>query len=91
MAQIVAFFSLLNVILLIGLIWIYLSSFRKVRAQFTLGLVFFAALFLVQNLIALYSFLTMFMYYAAGVEGIVLAITVVQTAALSIMLWTGLR
>ena len=91
MAQIVAFFSLLNVILLIGLIWIYLSSFRKVRAQFTLGLVFFAALFLVQNLIALYSFLAMFMYYAAGVTGIVLAITVVQTAALSIMLWTGLR
>ena len=91
MAQIVAFFSLLNVILLIGLIWIYLSSFRKVRAQFTLGLVFFAALFLVQNLIALYSFLTMFMYYAAGVTGIVLAITIVQTAALSIMLWTGLR
>jgi len=91
MAQVVAFFSLLNVILLIGLIWIYLSSFRKVRAQFTLGLVFFAALFLVQNLIALYSFLAMFMYYAAGVTGIVLAITVVQTAALSIMLWTGLR
>lgn len=41
MAQIVALFSLLNVILLIGLIWIYMSSFRKVRAQFTLGLVFF--------------------------------------------------
>ncbi len=91
MAQIVALFSLLNVILLIGLIWIYMSSFRKVRAQFTLGLVFFAALFLVQNLIALYSFVTMFMYYAVGVTGIVLAITVVQTAALSIMLWTGLR
>jgi hypothetical protein len=91
MAEIVALFSLLNVILLIGLIWIYLSSFRKVRAQFTLGLVFFAALFLVQNLIALYSFLTMFMYYASGVTGIVMAITIVQTAGLSIMLWTGLR
>ena len=91
MAQIVAFFSFVNVMLLVGLIWIYLSSFRKVRAQFTLGLVFFAALFLVQNLIALYAFLNMFMYYATGVEGIVLAITVVQTAGLSIMLWTGLR
>jgi hypothetical protein len=91
MAEIVALFSLLNVILLIGLIWIYASGFRKIRAQFTLGLVFFAALFLVQNLIALYSFLTMFMYYASGVTGIVMAITIVQTAGLSIMLWTGLR
>ena len=91
MAEIVALFSLLNVLLLIGLIWIYLSSFRKIRAQFTLGLVFFAALFLVQNLIALYSFLAMFMYYASGVTGIVMAITIVQTAGLSIMLWTGLR
>jgi hypothetical protein len=91
MAEILALFSLLNVLLLIGLIWIYLSSFRKVRAQFTLGLVFFAALFLVQNLIALYSFITMFMYYASGVTGIVMAITIVQSAGLSIMLWTGLR
>jgi hypothetical protein len=91
MADIAAFFSLVNVLLLIGLIWIYVSSFRKVRAQFTTGLVFFAALFLVQNLIALYSFVTMFMYYASGVTGIVLAIAIVQTAGLGIMLWTGLR
>lgn len=90
-AQVAAFFSAINVLLLIGLIWVYAGSFRKVRAQFTLALVFFAALFLVQNLIALYSFLTMFMYYASGVEGIVLAITVVQSAGLAAMLWTGLR
>lgn len=91
MADIAAFFSLVNVLLLIGLIWIYVGSFRKVRAQFTAALVFFAALFLVQNLIALYSFVTMFMYYASGVTGIVLAIAIVQTAGLGIMLWTGLR
>ena len=91
MAQVAAFFSSINVLLLIGLIWIYASNFRKVRAQFTAGLFFFAALFLVQNLISLYSFLTMFMYYAAGVTGIVLAITVVQTAGLGVILWTGLR
>jgi predicted membrane protein len=91
MAQVAAFFSTVNVLLLLGLIWIYGSSFRKVRAQFTAGLLFFAALFLVQNLISLYSFLTMFMYYAAGVTGIVLAITIVQTAGLGVILWTGLR
>jgi len=91
MAQVAALFSTINVLLLIGLLWIYASSFRKIRAEFTVGLLFFAALFLVQNLISLYSFLSLFMYYAPGVTWIVLTITVVQTAGLGIILWTGLR
>ena len=91
MAQLAALFSAVNVILLLGLIWIYASSFAKVRAQFTAGLLFFAALFLVQNLISLYSFLAMFMYYASGVTWIVLTITVVQTAGLGVILWMALR
>lgn len=91
MAQIAALFSTVNVLLLIGLLWIYAGSFRRIQAEFTAGLLFFAALFLVQNLISLYSFLTMFMYYAPGVTWIVLTITVVQTAGLAIILWTGLR
>jgi len=86
-----ALFSAVNVLLLIALLWIYGVSFMKVRAQFTVGLLFFAALFLVQNLISLYSYLTMFMYYAPGVTWIVLSITVAQTAGLGIILWTGLR
>jgi hypothetical protein len=91
MAQVAAFFSGVNVLLLIGLLWIYASSFRRIRAEFTVGLLVFAGLFLLQNLISLYSFLTMFMYYAQGVTGMVLAITVVQTAGLGVILWTGLR
>ena len=90
-AQVAAFFSVVNVLLLAGLIWIYASNLRRVRAQFTAALVFFAVLFLVQNLISLYSFLTMFMYYASEVGGLVLAITLVQSAGLGVMLTTGLR
>jgi hypothetical protein len=90
-AQVVAFFSAINVLLLIGLIWIYAGSFRRVRAQFTAGLLFFATFFLLQNLISLYSFLTMFMYYATEVAGLVLAVTVVQSAGLVVILMTGLR
>jgi len=91
MAEVAALFSAINVLLLIGLLWIYATSFRKIRAEFTAGLLFFAALFLVQNLISLYSFLSMFMYYAPGVTWIVLTITVAQTAGLGVILWTGLR
>jgi hypothetical protein len=90
-SQAAAFFSLVNVILLCGLIAIYGNSLRKIRAEFTFGLLFFAAVFLLQNIIALYSYVTMFMYYASGVEMFVLATTVVQTAGLAILLWMSVR
>jgi hypothetical protein len=90
MMKVAALFSAINVLLLIALIGIYLNSYRKIRAQFTAGLLFFAAMFLVQNLVALYSFLSMFMYFASGVTGLVVAITVIQTAGLAALLWTGL-
>lgn len=91
MFQAAALFSALNVLFLLGLIAIYGNSFRKIRAEFTTGLLFFAALFLAQNLLALYSYLAMFMYYAPGVSGLVLAITVAQTAGLAILLWMSVR
>ncbi len=89
--QAAAFFSLVNVVLLVGLITIYSNSLRKIRAEFTVGLLFFAAFFLLQNLFSLYSYVTMFMYYASSVTGLVLTITIAQTAGLAILLWTGLR
>ncbi len=89
--EVSAFFSLLNVLLLLGLIWIYGSSFRKIRAEFTAGLLFFAALFLAQNLMALYSYVTMFMYFASGVGPFVLMITIAQTAGLAVLLWMSIR
>ena len=89
--EVSALFSFVNVLLLLGLIWVYGNGFRKIRAQFTAGLLFFAGLFLVQNLLALYSFLAMFMYYATDVGGLVLAYTIVQTAGLVVLLWLSLR
>ena len=86
-----ALFSLANIVLLVGLIWVYGNGFRKIRAQFTSGLLFFAGLFLVQNLLALYSYLAMFMYYATDVAGFVLAYTIVQTAGLGVLLWVSMR
>ena len=86
-----AVFSFINIVLLIGLIVVYGNSFRKVKAQFTAGLLFFSSLFLIQNFLALYSFVAMFMYYASDVGGLVLAITVTQTAGLAVLLWMSLR
>jgi hypothetical protein len=91
MMFVAAVFSALNVLFLVGLMAIYGNSFRKIRAEFTAGLLFFAAMFLVQNLLALYSYVTMFMYFASGVAPLVLAITVAQTAGLAVLLWMSLR
>ncbi len=89
--QIAAAFSLVNVLLLVGLLYTYGNSFRKIRAEFTAGLLFFSAIFLVQNMIALYSYVAMFMYFAAGAGTLVLAIAAVQTAGLLVLLWLSLR
>jgi len=91
MFQAAALFALINVALLIGLLVTYGNSYRKVRAEFTAGLVFFAAFFLIQNLLSLYSYLAMFMFYAAGVSALVLAITVAQTAGLAVLVWMSWR
>jgi hypothetical protein len=91
MLQIAAVFSLINVLLLTGLIAVYGNSFRKIQAEFTAALLFFAGVFLLQNLLALYSYVAMFMYYARGVGMLVLGITVAQTAGLAVLLWMSLR
>jgi predicted membrane protein len=89
--QTAAVFSAVNVLLLIGLMVIYGNSFRKVRAEFTLGLLFFSSLFLVQNLLAVYSYAAMFMFFAAGAGPLVLAIAIVQTAGLAVLFWLSVR
>jgi hypothetical protein len=91
MFQAAALFALINVVLLIGLLVTYGNSYRKVRSEFTAGLIFFAAFFLIQNLLSLYSYLAMFMFYAAGVSALVLAITVAQTAGLAVLVWMSWR
>jgi len=89
--MIAAVFSFINVLLLIALIGVYGNGFRKIRAEFTAGLLFFAGMFLVQNLLSLYSYVAMFMYYAKDVENLVLVFTVAQTAGLAVLLWMSLR
>ena len=89
--QAAAGFSLVNVLFLLGLMFIYGTSLRKIKAEFTAGLLFFAALLLVQNLLALYSYVAMFMYFASGAGPLVLGITAAETAGLAVLLWMSLR
>jgi hypothetical protein len=52
------------------------------RMPFTLGLLIFASVFLIQNLVAIYFQFAMIMYYTAQVANIALILNLLETLAL---------
>lgn len=80
--------AVINLALVGVLLYVYGTSYRKMRTGFTLGLMVFAAFFLVQNVITLYSYTSMMSYYAAGVDLHVALFTWAQTAGLGVLVAT---
>ncbi len=74
-----------------GLLALYAKSYRTVKAPFTLGLLLFAALFLVQNLLAAYSYLTMMGLYPDAVQPYMLGVMALEALALGLMLYSASR
>lgn len=75
----------------VALMAVYAKSYSKVRAPFTLGLIVFAALFLAQNLLALYAYASMMEVFPASVGPYMLGIMVTEGAALGGMLYAASR
>ena len=75
-----------STIFLLGLLYVYYKNLRQVKSKFTIGLFIFAVLFLIQNLVSLYYYLTMMDYYSPEVEVHVFILTLLQTAAFLILL-----
>jgi len=48
-----------SIVILVALLYIYSSNFRTLRAPLSLGLIVFAGLFLLENLAAIYFYVTM--------------------------------
>lgn len=69
-----------------ALIQVYISNLRKIKSKFTIGLLIFALLFLVQNLVSFYYFITMMDYYAPEVEVHVFILNLLQLVAFTILL-----
>jgi hypothetical protein len=81
-----AVISAANVAVLIGLIILYGRTYSSSRAQFTLGLIFFASLLLIQNAIGIYSYITMAPFFTEAILPYLLAINIAELAGLSILL-----
>lgn len=82
-----AWFSGINILLILGLLYVYGRSLARTRSGFTLGLALFAFLFLVHNAVAFYFHFTMMPLYADSMDEYMLAFSVLQTAAFAVMNW----
>jgi hypothetical protein len=75
-----------NVAVLTGLLVLYARTYGSSRAHFTLGLIFFASLLLIQNAIGIYSYVTMAPYFAEDILPYLFVINIAELAGLSVLL-----
>lgn len=78
--------TLISTLILLALLYVYSKNLKKIKSKFTIGLFIFALLFLIQNLVSLYYYLTMMKYYTPEVEVHVFVLTLLQTIAFLILL-----
>ena len=71
----------INVVLLVGLLWIWGRNYLEIRAPLTLGSILFGTLLLAENLVALYFYLTAPAMPTVAVE-FMMVLQVLETAAI---------
>nr|WP_276259724.1 hypothetical protein [Haloglomus sp. DT116] len=85
--------SVLNSLALAGLLVVWLRNYRTFRTPMTLGLVAFAAVLLVENLVAVYFFFSMQSLFAMSTtaETAVLAMRALQSVALAFLTYVTMQ
>lgn len=75
-----------NVAVLLTLLILYGRTYKSSKAHFTLGLMFFASLLLIQNAIGIYSYVMMAPFFADAILPYLLAIDTAELAGLGVLL-----
>ena len=78
--------SLVNVGLLIALLVIYVRIYRSSKAVFTLGLMFFAGMLLLHNIIAVYAYFAMEPLYNEALLPFFVAIHAAELTGIAVLL-----
>ena len=80
-------FGLANIILLVGLIYVYWGSYKEIKSGYTVGLLFFASIFLIQTVVltAVIAFIVGHLENWFGFLGI-FTVVFLEFIALSILL-----
>jgi len=84
--EISAALSIVNVALLITLLIIYLRIYRSSKAVFTLGLMFFAGLLMLHNVIAIYAYFAMELLYNDALMPYFVAIHAAELVGIAVLL-----
>ncbi len=77
--------TVVNIILLLALSYVYGRNWVKMRSTFTSGLLLFTLAFLAQYLVSFYFYMTEMQYFVDMVSMHVFVLTVLQTVAFAIL------
>ncbi|MBI2146819.1 hypothetical protein HYU22_05795 [Candidatus Woesearchaeota archaeon] len=78
--------TIISIMALLGLVYVYYKNLKKIKSKFTIGLLVFAILFLVQNVISLYFYVTRMEYYVPEVELHMFFLSLLQTLGFLVLL-----
>jgi len=76
-----------NVLLILGLLFIYVQNYRKLKSKYTIGLMVFAVFFLVQSLMGIFFDVSMVMYSSTTAEKAATALEAIKAVAFGVLLW----
>lgn len=85
--KIAAVLNIINTLLIIRLLYVYVKNFRKIKLNFTLGLMLFAIMFLLHNIVAFYYNFNLLPFYVAEVKIFAFIFTALQTMAFIALNW----
>ena len=78
--------SLANVSILLALLTVYVKVYKNTKAIFTIGLMFFASMLMLHNLIAVYAYFVMAPLYAEGLLPYFLGVHIAELAGIGALL-----
>lgn len=81
-----AIISLANVSILLALLTVYVKIYKNTRAIFTVGLMFFASMLMLHNLIAVYAYFAMAPLYAEELLPYFLGVHIAELAGIGALL-----
>jgi hypothetical protein len=86
-----AILSSINAVLLIVMLCIFISIYKKTKSEFSFGLIFFGIAFLIKDLIANPYITGALSYYAAGLGPFIVLPDLFEFAALSALLYLHIK
>jgi len=87
MAPLSVFLHSINIVLILGLLYIYVQNYMKIKSKYTIGLIVFAVFFLIHSIMGLYFDTAMVMYSSKYAENIGMVLEAIKAIGFALLLW----